>query len=146
MVHRNHFYDTDLNNCDPKRELWRNTENVEVSKKDKIRFGVQNWTSEGCVQTKIIFKNILEVPALIPAQFSYIYIYIIFIFEQKYPNNIKSKTIFLYRIRYFYPLWVAIGFRATAPSSTTRSSTAPMWPVWSRCFRKKLQTWTAPCM
>ena len=36
---------------------------------EKISFGVQNRTSEGCFETKIIFKNILEVPALIPAQF-----------------------------------------------------------------------------
>ena len=39
--------------------------------KFKISFGVQKWTFGCCFQVKMIFKNILEVPGLIPAQFSY---------------------------------------------------------------------------
>ena len=35
-------------------------------------FEVQNWTFEGCFETKMTFKNILEDSALIPAQFPYI--------------------------------------------------------------------------
>ena len=37
----------------------------------KFRFEVPNWTFEGVVEAKMIFKNILEVSALILAQFSY---------------------------------------------------------------------------
>ena len=48
---------------------------IEVQNMDeegsKIRFEVQKLSFEGCFETKMIFKNILEVPALIPAQFPY---------------------------------------------------------------------------
>ena len=37
-----------------------------------ISFDVQKFTFEGCFETKMIFKNILGVPDLIPAQFPYI--------------------------------------------------------------------------
>ena len=40
----------------------------------KIRnfsFEVQNLTFDGCVEVKMMFENILEVPALIPDQFPY---------------------------------------------------------------------------
>ena len=37
----------------------------------KISFEVQNWTYEGCFKTKMTFKIILKVPALILAQFPY---------------------------------------------------------------------------
>ena len=34
----------------------------------KISFEIQNLTFQACFQVKMIFKNILGVPALIPAQ------------------------------------------------------------------------------
>ena len=40
-------------------------------KHSKISFEVQRLTFESCFKTKIIFKNILEVAALIPAQIPY---------------------------------------------------------------------------
>ena len=72
MVNRNLFYNRDLENCDRKRELWRKTEILRRWGGPKFRIEVQNWTFEGCFETKMIFKNIPEVPALIPAQFPYI--------------------------------------------------------------------------
>ena len=53
-------------------ELWRKTEILEGSKSSKFRFEVQNLSFEDCFEVKMIFKSILEVPALIPAQFPYI--------------------------------------------------------------------------
>ena len=72
MVNRNLFYNRDLENSDRKAELWRKTEILEGSKNWKISFEFQNRTFEGCFKIKMIFKNILEVPATIPAQFPYI--------------------------------------------------------------------------
>ena len=40
-------------------------------KHSKISFEVQKRTFESCFKTKMTLKNILKVPALIPAQFSY---------------------------------------------------------------------------
>ena len=40
-------------------------------KYSKISFEVQKLTFGGCFETKMTFKNILKVPALIPAQFPY---------------------------------------------------------------------------
>ncbi len=40
-------------------------------KNEKSVLGSQNRTFEGCFEIKMTFKNILEVPALIPAQFPY---------------------------------------------------------------------------
>ena len=47
------------------------TEILEGSKNSKFRIGIPNLTFEGCFEVKMIFKNILEVPAVIPAQFPY---------------------------------------------------------------------------
>ena len=58
MVHRNLFYNKDFNIYDRKKELWRKTD-----------LGLQNLTFEGCFEMEMILKNILEVPATIPAQF-----------------------------------------------------------------------------
>ena len=45
-------------------------QNIDL-KHSKISFEVQKMTFESCLETKMIFKNILEVPALILAQFPY---------------------------------------------------------------------------
>ena len=41
-------------------------------KHSRISFEVQHLTFEVCFETKMTFKNILKVPALILAQFPYI--------------------------------------------------------------------------
>ena len=45
-------------------------QNIDL-KHSKISFEVQNMIFESCFKTKMTFKNILEVPALILDQFSY---------------------------------------------------------------------------
>ena len=71
MVQRNLFYNTDMKICDPKMELWRKTEILMRWGGPKFRIEVQNRTFEGCFETKMILKSILEVPALLPTQFPY---------------------------------------------------------------------------
>ena len=71
VVHRNLLYNTKLKKCDPKMESCRETEILRRWESLNFRIEVQNWTFEGCFETKMILKHILEVPALIPAQFPY---------------------------------------------------------------------------
>ena len=56
--------------------MGQQTMDIEVQnmhlKLPKISFEVQKRTFESCFKTKMIFKNILEVPALIPAKFPYL--------------------------------------------------------------------------
>ena len=51
-------------------------EGIEVQnmeqKNSNISFEVKKLTFEGCFETKMIFKNILGVPAIIPVQFPYV--------------------------------------------------------------------------
>ena len=60
MVYRKGSYSTELEICDRKSELWRKTENLRRSENSKFGFDVQTWTFEGCFNTKMILKNILN--------------------------------------------------------------------------------------
>ncbi len=50
----------DLQLCEPKNELWRETEALRRSKKQKIGFEVQYRTLEGACKDMNDFKHILE--------------------------------------------------------------------------------------
>ena len=52
--------------------VYVNTNGTNKVDEQKIEKSVQNWTFEGCFETRMIFKNILEVPAILPTQFPYI--------------------------------------------------------------------------
>ena len=60
-------------------------------KTSKVIFEVQKLTFECVFKTKMLVNNILEVPAVIPASFSYTK-YVCF-FERKSMNTIPSQTI-----------------------------------------------------
>ena len=61
----------------------------------KVNFEIQNWTFEGCFETKMILKNILKVSALIPTQF---------------PCKIMLFSMKKWKLPHFYPLWGAYWF------------------------------------
>ena len=68
MVHNNLFYNKDLTFLKYKNN-YGGKENMEGWEGQNFRIEIQNLTFDGCFEVNMIFKNILEVPALTPYQF-----------------------------------------------------------------------------